>query len=214
MLYDKQIIAGVDEAGRGPLFGPVVACAVVFNQKINTSEIIDSKKISPRKRKKVYSMLLNSDIDYGIGVVHEDVIDKINILNATDILITTPRLEVIGNKTHIGEPLRESPAGRVQSFSAGDWGESRATIPQEHLLQFGAGLIDLRVARLHKERREWDYKSGWKGTTAQKSGKSLCQSVAARERRFRTQRGRHERPEARRDEKTGNDRARLPCSGF
>ncbi len=103
MLYDKQIIAGVDEAGRGPLFGPVVACAVVFNQKINTSEIIDSKKISPRKREKVYSMLLNSDIDYGIGVVHEDVIDKINILNATKkaMLLAIKNLKKEPNKVLI-----------------------------------------------------------------------------------------------------------------
>ena len=83
MLNDNQIIAGIDEAGRGPLFGPVVACAVILNKSIDTSNITDSKKISPVKRKKIYNMLLKSDIDYGIGVVHEDIIDKINILNAT-----------------------------------------------------------------------------------------------------------------------------------
>ena len=83
MLDKNKIIAGIDEAGRGPLFGPVVACAVIFNQDIDTSEITDSKKISPIKRKQIYKTLLNSNINYGVGIMHEDAIDKINILNAT-----------------------------------------------------------------------------------------------------------------------------------
>ena len=107
MLNDNQIIAGIDEAGRGPLFGPVVACAVIFNQDIDTSEITDSKKLSPVKRRKIYDTLLNSDIDYGIGVVHEDVIDKINILNATkkamllsieDLKIKPDKILIDGNQ--------------------------------------------------------------------------------------------------------------------
>ena len=83
MLVGNQIIAGIDEAGRGPLFGPVVACAVIFNKEIDISEVKDSKKISPVKRQKVYQRLICENIDYGIGVVHEDIIDEINILNAT-----------------------------------------------------------------------------------------------------------------------------------
>ena len=83
MLDKNQTIAGIDEAGRGPLFGPVVACAVIFNDKIDITEIKDSKKISPIKRQKIFTQLINQNIDYGVGVVHEDVIDEINILNAT-----------------------------------------------------------------------------------------------------------------------------------
>ena len=83
MLDKKQIIAGIDEVGRGPLFGPVVACAVIFNEKIDTSEIADSKKISPIKRQKIYNQLIQENIDYGIGIIHEDIIDRINILSAT-----------------------------------------------------------------------------------------------------------------------------------
>ena len=83
MSYNNQIIAGIDEAGRGPLFGPVVACAVIFNESIDISEIKDSKKISPLKRQKIYNQLIQENIDYGIGLVHEKEIDEINILNAT-----------------------------------------------------------------------------------------------------------------------------------
>jgi len=83
MLGKKQIIAGIDEVGRGPLFGPVVACAVIFNEKIDTSKIADSKMISPIKRQKIYNQLIQENIDYGIGIIHEDIIDRINILSAT-----------------------------------------------------------------------------------------------------------------------------------
>ena len=83
MLNKNQIVAGVDEVGRGPLFGPVVACAVIFNKKIDISNIKDSKKISVSKRKTIYNQLMCEDIDYGVGIINENIIDKINILNAT-----------------------------------------------------------------------------------------------------------------------------------
>lgn len=83
MILKKEITAGVDESGRGPLFGPVVSCCVVFNDDLDVSELKDSKKISPIKRFKIFNKLIQSNIDYGIGIVNEDEIDKINILNAT-----------------------------------------------------------------------------------------------------------------------------------
>ena len=83
MLVENQIIAGIDEAGRGPLFGPVVACAVIFNADIKIPGIKDSKKISSINRQKIYHQLIHENIDYGIGVVHEEMIDELNILNAT-----------------------------------------------------------------------------------------------------------------------------------
>ena len=83
MNYENQKIAGIDEAGRGPLFGPVVASAVVFKQEIKIDGLMDSKKISHSKRKEVFNQIIRENIDYGIGIIHEDVIDRINILNAT-----------------------------------------------------------------------------------------------------------------------------------
>ena len=100
MSNDNQIIAGIDEAGRGPLFGPVVACAVIFNKNIDISEIKDSKKISASKRQKVYDKLIQENINYGIGIVHEKEIDEINILNATKkaMLLAVEKLEILPSK--------------------------------------------------------------------------------------------------------------------
>ena len=100
MSYDNHIIAGIDEAGRGPLFGPVVACAVIFNENIDTKEIKDSKKISGSKRQKIYDKLIQENINYGIGIVHEKEIDEINILNATKkaMLLAVEKLEILPSK--------------------------------------------------------------------------------------------------------------------
>ncbi len=79
-------IIGVDEAGRGPLAGPVVAGAVRVKKKLKVSGVNDSKKISPKKREELYDYFISSDcIDWGVGVVSEKVIDKINILEATKL---------------------------------------------------------------------------------------------------------------------------------
>ena len=69
MDNNQSIIAGIDEAGRGPLFGPVVACAVIFNGDINISDISDSKKLSAIKRQSIYNELIADNIEYGIGIV-------------------------------------------------------------------------------------------------------------------------------------------------
>ena len=76
-------IAGIDEAGRGPLAGPVVATAVIFPQNIDLPEVTDSKKISEKKRERLFKDIYKNSISIGIGIVHEDEIDKKNILQAT-----------------------------------------------------------------------------------------------------------------------------------
>ena len=76
-------VIGIDEVGRGPLCGPVVSAAVVFPAGLEIPEINDSKKLSPKKRAKLYDVITKEAISIGLGVVHEDQIDQINILNAT-----------------------------------------------------------------------------------------------------------------------------------
>ncbi len=84
-LYDKGIhyIAGVDEAGRGPLAGPVVAAAVVLPMDFGLLGVDDSKKLTQKKREVLYEQILGLALAYGIGIVDNETIDSINILEAT-----------------------------------------------------------------------------------------------------------------------------------
>ncbi|OPJ55638.1 ribonuclease HII [Alkalithermobacter paradoxus] len=78
-----RYIGGIDEAGRGPLAGPVVAAVVVLSEDTIIEGINDSKKLSLTKREELFDIIKEKAIDYGIGIVNSDEIDDINILNAT-----------------------------------------------------------------------------------------------------------------------------------
>lgn len=80
---DVSLIAGVDEVGRGPLCGPVVACACILPKNYQLEGLNDSKKVSEKKREKLYDILINDAVSYGIGVVSPKRIDEINILEAS-----------------------------------------------------------------------------------------------------------------------------------
>ena len=84
-FFDRGIkyVAGIDEAGRGPLAGPVVVAAVIMKPDSMIEGINDSKKISEKKREKLYDLILSEAISYGVGIIGQDEIDEINILNAT-----------------------------------------------------------------------------------------------------------------------------------
>lgn len=84
-LYNKNItlIAGIDEVGRGPLCGPVVTCACILPVGYHLDGLNDSKKISEKKREKLYDILINDVVAYGIGISSPKRIDEINILEAT-----------------------------------------------------------------------------------------------------------------------------------
>lgn len=77
------MIAGIDEAGRGPLAGPVVAAAVVLPAGYFNGEIKDSKKLTARQRERLYERIHQESLAVGIGVVEAPIIDRINILQAT-----------------------------------------------------------------------------------------------------------------------------------
>src|SRR3954465_9372594 len=77
-------IAGIDEAGRGALAGPVVAAAVVLPEKFKHRKLNDSKQLAPERREEIYSQLVsNSEIAWAVGVVDHLEIDRINILRAS-----------------------------------------------------------------------------------------------------------------------------------
>lgn len=76
-------VAGVDEAGRGPLAGPVVAAAVVFEHGRYPSGVRDSKLLTPRLREEAFLRICDKALSVGVGIVSQDAIDRINILKAT-----------------------------------------------------------------------------------------------------------------------------------
>ncbi len=86
-LYEKgyKLIAGVDEAGRGPLAGPVCAAAVILPEDLVIEGINDSKKLTEKKREQLFDVIINSAIAYSIEFSSPDVIDEINIRQATSL---------------------------------------------------------------------------------------------------------------------------------
>ena len=88
-LYKEGInyIAGIDEAGRGPLAGPVVVGVAIMKPESFIEGVNDSKKISEKKREALYDKITEEAIDWSVGIVDQTVIDKINILNATKLAL-------------------------------------------------------------------------------------------------------------------------------
>lgn len=86
-LYEKNItlIAGVDEVGRGPLVGPVVASAVILPKNYQLEGLTDSKKLSEKKRDKFYEIIKKDAISIGIGIIPPETIDKVNIYEASKL---------------------------------------------------------------------------------------------------------------------------------
>ena len=97
-LYKKgyKFIAGCDEAGRGPLAGPVVAAAVIFDKNYHNDEIDDSKKLSDKKRRKLFQEIKENAIAYEITIISPEKIDEINIYEASrlEMFESVKRLQV------------------------------------------------------------------------------------------------------------------------
>lgn len=84
-FFDKgiQILCGVDEAGRGPLAGPVCAAAVILPPNAEIPGLNDSKKLTDKRRRELYPVIMEKAVAYGIGFADHNEIDKVNILQAT-----------------------------------------------------------------------------------------------------------------------------------
>jgi len=89
-FYEKKIelIGGIDEAGRGPLAGPVVVACVIMPKDSMIEGVNDSKKVSEKKREKLYEEITKTAISYEVGIIDQKEIDNINILNATKLGLT------------------------------------------------------------------------------------------------------------------------------
>ena len=129
-LYNKgfEYICGIDEAGRGPLAGPVVVASVIMPEDSMIEGINDSKKISEKKREKLYDQIIEEAISYGISIIGQEEIDAINILNATKEGLTNslkelkvkPDLIIVDALTHIdtlGIPYESIIKGDAKCYS-------------------------------------------------------------------------------------------------
>ena len=89
-LIDKgiKLIGGIDEVGRGPLVGPVVAACVILPLNYELDGLTDSKKLSEKKREKFFEILQKDAISIGVGVIDEKKIDEVNIYEATKLAMT------------------------------------------------------------------------------------------------------------------------------
>ena len=95
-----KVICGVDEAGRGPLAGPVCAAAVILPEHLELPGLTDSKKLTDKKRRELYPIIKEQAIAYGIGFADQQEIDEINILQAT-FLAMSRALEQLGVKPEL-----------------------------------------------------------------------------------------------------------------
>lgn len=97
-LYNKGIkkICGIDEAGRGPFAGPVVVASVIMPEDSMIEGVNDSKKVSEKKRELLYERITEEAVAYGVGIIDQTEIDKVNILNATKegLLLSIKELEL------------------------------------------------------------------------------------------------------------------------
>lgn len=122
-----KLICGVDEAGRGPLAGPVCAAAVILPSHIQIPGLNDSKKLTDKKRRELYPVIMEKAVAYGIGFASHEEIDTINILQATYLameraiaqLTVKPELALIdGNRAKdFGLPVQTVIKGDTLSAS-------------------------------------------------------------------------------------------------
>ena len=133
-LYSDKIklIAGIDEAGRGPLAGPVVVAGVILPKESAIEGVNDSKKVSEKKRERVYEelydLITKEAIAWSVGIADQNEIDEINILNATKLALTRaiedlkvrPDLILVDALTHIdtkGIPYKSIIKGDAKEYS-------------------------------------------------------------------------------------------------
>ena len=125
-----KVICGIDEAGRGPLAGPVYAAAVILPVGLEIDGLNDSKKLSEKKRDKLFDVICEKAISYSIGIATEQEIDEINILNATFLamrravegLSVTPDYALIDGNQHPGLSIADETVvkgdGKSMSIAA------------------------------------------------------------------------------------------------
>ena len=160
-------LAGVDEVGRGPLAGPVVACAVILPEGLIIEGVNDSKKVSEKKREKLAETIMESAISYAYGIIEPAEIDEINILQATlkamtialEGLSILPKYALVDGTT----PPKTERGIRIICVPQGD--------SSSHLIAAASILAKVKRDKIMRELHEmhpqykWDTNKGY-GTAA------------------------------------------------
>ncbi len=149
-----QYIAGVDEVGRGPLAGPVVAAAVVLPADFDVLGVDDSKKLSEKKREQLYDLILEKAVCYGIAEKDNHIIDRVNILEATKLAMA----EAIEKADAM---LRERTGGEIDFVLFDAMQIDAVNKPQMSLIKGDAKSVSIAaasiIAKVTRDRKMVDY---------------------------------------------------------
>lgn len=159
-LYNEGItsIAGIDEAGRGPLAGPVVVASVIMPRESMIEGVNDSKKVSEKKREKLYEEIINECIAYGVGIINQEEIDKINILNATKEGLTKAIKEMENNLKEKNQKIEKPEIILVDALTKIDTDH----IPYRSIIKGDSKSYSIAaasiIAKVTRDRimRQWD----------------------------------------------------------
>ena len=162
-----RLIAGVDEVGRGPLAGPVVAAAVVLPEDFDVLGIDDSKKLSEKRREELYDVITERAVSYGIGMADEGVIDEINILQATKLAMKRALAE-LSEKLAGGTACGAGRDGKAPDYVIFDAMEIEGLkAPQEGVIKGDSKVLAVAaasiVAKVTRDRMMAEYARQYPG---------------------------------------------------
>jgi len=142
-IYSKGIfcIAGVDEVGRGPLAGPVVAATLVLPNDFSVLGINDSKKLTEKKREELYDVIMEQSLACGIGIVDNFVIDEINILEATKRAMSLAVREA-------GQKLMKNRGARIEHILIDAITLKDIEIPQTNIIKGDEKSVSIAAASI------------------------------------------------------------------
>ncbi len=141
--YDngEEYIAGVDEVGRGPLAGPVVAAAVILPKDFDVLGIDDSKKLSAKKRESLFVEIKEKAVAYGIGICDESLIEEINILEATKVAMVKAVKE-------LEENLEEKTGNKIDRLLIDALLLKDVDIPQTSIIKGDSASVSIAAASI------------------------------------------------------------------